>query len=113
MQSGNLDITYLAKILDFALSTLRKLSSPASDAEMKVKHTQILKELAEICEAGGLSKQAHAIAMVKGLRFVFEQIQVFFLDSDLLINSETPFLHKKIYNNLQLQYCLNRNLSRR
>ncbi|KAL5789712.1 hypothetical protein ACOSQ2_004600 [Xanthoceras sorbifolium] len=74
LNSGNLDIDYLGRILVFALSTLQKLSSPANDDEMKANMQKLLKELSEICQASNESN-SHVIAMIKGLRFVLEQIQ--------------------------------------
>lgn len=79
LNSGNLDVDYLGRILEFALSTLRKLSSPVSDDEMKATHNKLLKELAEICQCRDEANNSHVIAMIKGLRFVLEQIQVSFL----------------------------------
>ena len=76
--SGNLDIDYLGRILEFALITLQKLSSPANDDEMKAANQRLLKELAETCEAREKPNHSPALAMIKGLRFVLEQIQVFF-----------------------------------
>ncbi|KAL4320307.1 hypothetical protein GQ457_18G016870 [Hibiscus cannabinus] len=76
LKSGNLDIDYLGRILGFALSTLRKLSSPANDDEIKAANQRLLKELAEICEAKEKLNHSPALAMIKGLRFVLEQIQV-------------------------------------
>ncbi|GMI83622.1 hypothetical protein like AT1G22930 [Hibiscus trionum] len=76
LKSGNLDIDYLGRILGFALSTLQKLSSPANDDEMKTANQRLLKELAEICEAKEKADNSPALAMIKGLRFVLEQIQV-------------------------------------
>ncbi|KAK8558569.1 hypothetical protein V6N13_098221 [Hibiscus sabdariffa] len=76
LKSGNLDIDYLGRILGFALSTLQKLSSPANDDEMKAANQRLLKELAEICEAKEKPNHSPALAMIKGLRFVLEQIQV-------------------------------------
>lgn len=76
MNSGNLDINYLGRILEFALSTLQKLSSPAKDDEMKNNNQNLLKELTEICQARDGSNYSPVIAMIKGLRFVLEQIQV-------------------------------------
>ncbi|XP_039015011.1 uncharacterized protein LOC120145187 isoform X3 [Hibiscus syriacus] len=75
LKSGNLDINYLGRILGFALSTLQKLSSPANDDEMKAANQMLLKELADICEAKDKPNHSPALAMVKGLRFVLEQIQ--------------------------------------
>ena len=78
LKSGNLDIDYLGKILEYALVTLQKLSAPANEGEMKVIHEGLLKELAEICETEDKLKNSHVIAMIKGLRFVLEQVQVCF-----------------------------------
>ncbi|KAK6916898.1 T-complex 11 [Dillenia turbinata] len=76
LRSGNLDIDYLGKILQFALVMLQKLSAPASEDEMQKTGQELMKELAEICETSENSKKADAIAMIKGLRFLLEQIQV-------------------------------------
>ncbi|GLU02940.1 hypothetical protein SLE2022_201700 [Rubroshorea leprosula] len=80
LKSGNLDIDYLGKILAFALGTLQKLSSPANDNQMRAQHQALLRELAEICQAGDESNHSSAVAMIKGLRFVLEQIQVLKLE---------------------------------
>ncbi|KAM6554283.1 hypothetical protein CsatB_015045 [Cannabis sativa] len=76
LKSGNLDIHYLGNILEFSLDTLQKLSSPANDDEMKTAHQGLMKELACVCEARDGSNHSSVIAMIKGLRFVLEQIQV-------------------------------------
>lgn len=76
LNSGQLDMDYLGKILDFALVTLQKLSAPASEDELKVAHVKMLKELAEICQGESGSNHSHVIALIKGLRFVLEEIQV-------------------------------------
>lgn len=68
---------FLGKILEFALVTLQKLSAPASEDELKIAHQKKLKELAEICHGGNGSNHLHVVALIKGLRFVLEQIQVF------------------------------------
>ncbi|XP_073265037.1 uncharacterized protein [Populus alba] len=75
LKSGNLDIGYCGKILEFALVTLQKLSSPAQEDVMKALHQKLLKELAETCQTQDESKHPHIAAMIKGLRFVLEQIQ--------------------------------------
>ncbi|GMI74531.1 hypothetical protein like AT1G22930 [Hibiscus trionum] len=80
LKSGKLDIAYLGRILEFALITLQKLSAPANDDEIKAANRRLLKELSEICEAGDSSDNSPALAMVKGLRFVLEQIQVLKLE---------------------------------
>ncbi|EEF31715.1 conserved hypothetical protein [Ricinus communis] len=75
LKSGALDIDYLGKILDFALGTLEKLSSPAHEDDLKVTHQELLKQLAKMCMNQDESMHSHAIAMIKCLRFVLEQIQ--------------------------------------
>ncbi|KAH8510274.1 hypothetical protein H0E87_007994 [Populus deltoides] len=75
LKSGNLDIGYCGKILEFAIVTLQKLSSPAQEDVMKALHQKLLKELTETCQTQDESKRPHIAAMIKGLRFVLEQIQ--------------------------------------
>ncbi|KAM7252377.1 hypothetical protein ACFE04_024260 [Oxalis oulophora] len=75
LRSGNLDIDYLGKILEFSLATLQKLSSPANDDEMKATHMKLLTDLSELCQSEDESSRSPVFAMVKGLRFVLEQIQ--------------------------------------
>ncbi|XP_059653509.1 uncharacterized protein LOC132300457 [Cornus florida] len=75
LNSGKLDMDYLGKILEFALVTLQKLSAPASEDELKAAHQKLLEELAEICQATDGSNYSHVIALLKGLRFLLEQIQ--------------------------------------
>lgn len=70
---------YLGKILEFALVTLQKLSAAAQENELKEHRQNLLKELAELCHAGYGSNDSHVIVLIKGLRFVLEQIQVFLL----------------------------------
>lgn len=77
LNSGEVDIGYMRKILEFALITLQKLSAPAYEDELKGKHQKFLKELTEICWASDGSENSHVIALIKGLRFILEQIQVF------------------------------------
>ncbi|KAL0412744.1 UNVERIFIED_CONTAM: hypothetical protein Sradi_1476100 [Sesamum radiatum] len=75
LNSGKLDINFLGRILEYALTTLRKLSAPAYEDELKKKHQQFMKDLAETCWASGSSENSQVIALIKGLRFVLEQIQ--------------------------------------
>ncbi|KAH8514690.1 hypothetical protein H0E87_007494 [Populus deltoides] len=75
LRSGNLDVGYCGKILEFALVTLQKLSSPAHEDEMKALHQKMLKELARTCQTEDESKYSHIATMMKGLRFVLQQIQ--------------------------------------
>ncbi|MBD4019142.1 hypothetical protein GUI04_08955, partial [Xanthomonas citri pv. citri] len=70
-----LDMEYLGKIMEFALISLQKLSSPANENNLKEAHQKVLTELSNICQKDH-STHSHAIALVKGLRFVLEQIQV-------------------------------------
>lgn len=78
LKSGNLDIDYLGRILEFALVTLQKLSAPVNDDELKANHQMLMNELSEICKASDESRYSCIIAMIRGLRFVLEQIQVCF-----------------------------------
>jgi hypothetical protein len=55
---------------------LQKLSSPAHEDEMKALHQKMLKELARTCQTEDESKYSHIATMIKGLRFVLQQIQV-------------------------------------
>lgn len=79
LSSGKLDINYLGKILDYALITLRKLSAPAYEDELNKKHQQFMKDLADTCWDSDSSENSHVIALIKGLRFVLEQIKVLIL----------------------------------
>jgi hypothetical protein len=75
LNSGELDMAHLRKILEFALAILQKLSAPAQEDELKLARNELLKELAQICESGGRSNSSHVIALIKGLRYVLEKIQ--------------------------------------
>nr|XP_043623306.1 uncharacterized protein LOC122595075 isoform X2 [Erigeron canadensis] len=75
LNSGSLDMEYLGKIMEFALVSLQKLSAPANENDLKDAHQKVLRELAVISQADN-SIHSHAIALVKGLRFVLQQIQV-------------------------------------
>ncbi|KAL6491806.1 hypothetical protein OROGR_034059 [Orobanche gracilis] len=77
LNSGKLDIDYLGKILEYALITLRKLSAPAYEDELKEKHQLFMKDLADTCRASIGLQSSQVVALIKGLRFVLEQIQGF------------------------------------
>ncbi|KAK7302409.1 hypothetical protein RJT34_13297 [Clitoria ternatea] len=76
LKSGNLDVDYLGKILEFSLVSLQKLSAPSNEEIMKASHKKLFHELSEICQARDESNNSCVIALVKGLQFVFEQIQI-------------------------------------
>lgn len=65
---------YLQKIMDSTLVTLQKLSSPAKEDELKANSQKLFRELADICRDG--SGDSFILALVRGLRFVLEEIQV-------------------------------------
>ncbi|KAK9070994.1 hypothetical protein SSX86_009562 [Deinandra increscens subsp. villosa] len=75
LNSGSLDMEYLGKIMEFSLVSLQKLSAPANEINLKEAHQKVLSELADICRADD-SNHSYAIALVKGLRFVLQQIEV-------------------------------------
>lgn len=79
LRAGNLDVDYFGKVLEYALPTLRKLSAPAKEDDMKTTHYKFLSELGEILQAEDESKASRALAITKGLRFVLQQIQVCFV----------------------------------
>lgn len=74
LKGGALDINYLGKLLEYALTTLRKLSAPVNDDVMKVAHLNILKELSDVSQHGD-NKSSFATTVIKGLRFVLNEIQ--------------------------------------
>lgn len=76
LKSGNLDVDYLGKILEFSLVTLQKLSAPANEEKMKSTHQKLFSELTEMCQSSNESNYSCVMALIKGLRFVLEQIQV-------------------------------------
>lgn len=63
-------------MLEFALATLRKLSAPVNDRENESTHRNLLQELHRLCQADDESGNLRAVAIVKGIRFILEQIQV-------------------------------------
>ncbi|KAL5096311.1 hypothetical protein RYX36_000638 [Vicia faba] len=76
LKSGKLDVDYLGKILEFSLVSLQKLSAPANEKIIKAQHKALLCELSEICQSRDESNNACVGALVKGLQFVLEQIQI-------------------------------------
>ncbi|XP_026420626.1 uncharacterized protein LOC113316693 [Papaver somniferum] len=69
LMCGTRDMDYLGKILQFALVTLQKLSAAATEDEMKETHKNLLKDL------GVASSGSFLESMIKGLRFVLQEIQ--------------------------------------
>ncbi|KAG2705366.1 hypothetical protein I3760_05G050100 [Carya illinoinensis] len=98
LKSGNLDIDYLGRILEFALVTLQKLSAPVKDDELKANHQMLMNELSEICKASDESRYSCVIAMIRGLRFVLEQIQ--WLSSIIGFKDEEWEEHKNLLSSL-------------
>ncbi|ESQ38653.1 hypothetical protein EUTSA_v10028375mg [Eutrema salsugineum] len=76
LESGNVDMGYLGNILEFSLGILRKLSAPANEEEIRTTHRKLMTELREIVPTEDQSNSSYAILMVKGLRFVLQQIQI-------------------------------------
>ena len=85
--------------MEFALVSLQKLSAPANENNLKDAHQKVLRELADICRTDN-SNHSHAIALVKGLRFVLKQIQVsffcLFLFFPFMCSSHRVTLHGKV-----------------
>ncbi|CAH2070833.1 unnamed protein product [Thlaspi arvense] len=76
LTSGNVDMAYLGNILEFSLGILLKLSAPANEEEIRSTHHKLMTELGEIVPSEGQSNSSYAVLMVKGLRFVLQQIQI-------------------------------------
>lgn len=81
---------YLGNILEFSLGILLKLSAPANEEEIRSTHHKLMTELGEIVPTEDQSNSSYAVLMVKGLRFVLQQIQVcqFYLPTfvDVIVN---------------------------
>ncbi|KAK1322927.1 hypothetical protein QJS10_CPA02g00739 [Acorus calamus] len=75
LKSGIPDMDYLGRILKYSLGMLQKLCAPADEEEFKKTHEKLLNELADIAHAHGKVDIPFVIAVIKGLRFVLEQIQ--------------------------------------
>ncbi|KAI0507876.1 hypothetical protein KFK09_014004 [Dendrobium nobile] len=75
IELGTRDRDYLGRILEYALLTLRKLSAPANEDDLKKSHEKLLKELASIAQSDCEKESTFTISMIKGLRFVLDQIQ--------------------------------------
>lgn len=94
-----MDIDYLGRILEFTLVTLQKLSSPSKEGQLKASYECLFEELTEICRpTKDKSNNPCEIALIRGLQFVMEQIQVCFI---LLISSSSDLLigETKCYEN--------------
>ncbi|RWW12708.1 hypothetical protein GW17_00023609 [Ensete ventricosum] len=76
LDSGSHDIHYLGNILEFVLTMLRKLSTPASEDDMRKDHQKLLNSLEDIARSNDKQNNPFVIAAIKGLRFVLEQIQL-------------------------------------
>lgn len=77
LESGYQDLEYLGKILEYSLSVLRRLAAPASEDDMRKAHEKLLSELSGISQyQDDKRSSAFIIAIVKGLQFVLEEIQV-------------------------------------
>jgi hypothetical protein len=77
--SGSQDAQYLGQILQYSLDMVRKLSAAAKEDEMKKNHDKLLSELSTNSEVNDNGINSFAIAVIKGLRFILEEIKVCFL----------------------------------
>ncbi|KAJ0240970.1 T-complex protein 11 [Hirschfeldia incana] len=76
LAAGNVDMGYLGNILEFSLGILLKLSAPANEEEIRSTHHKLMTELGEIVPTEDQSNSSYAVLMVRGLRFVLQQIQI-------------------------------------
>lgn len=73
--SGSQDAQYLGQILEYSLDMVRKLSAAAKEDEMKKNHDKLLSELSKNSEVNGDGINSFVIAVIKGLRFILEEIK--------------------------------------
>lgn len=94
LESGSFDYDYFRKLLDYALGIVLKLGAPARDDDTKASHEALMQELLQISsDMGERSRNLFALALVKGLRFVLQQVQVLKADiSAARIQALTPIL---------------------
>jgi len=74
--SGSQDAQYLGQILRYSLDMVRKLSAAAKEDEMKQSHDKLLSELAASSEVNDSGINSFVVAVIKGLRFILEEIKV-------------------------------------
>lgn len=77
--SGSQDAQYLGQILQYSLDMVRQLSAAAKEDEMKKNHDKLLSGLSTNSEVNDNGINSFAIAVIKGLRFILEEIKVCFL----------------------------------
>lgn len=94
--SGSQDPQYLGQILQYSLDMVRKLSAAAKEDEMKNSHDKLLSELAASSEVNGNGINSFVVTVIKGLRFILEEIKVLFLANVNALN--IPRLIIKIWN---------------
>ncbi|CAN4098006.1 unnamed protein product [Withania somnifera] len=75
LNSGTLDMDYFGRILEFSLVTLRKLSTPLIEDQLKTNHQKFMKELGESTQGGENTTALFAALIIKGLQFVLRQIK--------------------------------------
>jgi len=77
LESGSNDVEHLQRLLDYASGLILKLGSPARDSIAKAAHESLVKELSATVSSGSKDPEdAFFTTIVKGLRFIFEQLQV-------------------------------------
>jgi hypothetical protein len=81
LESGSSNIEYLRQLLDYAASLILKLGAPIRDSDTKAAHQSLVDELSVAVSPNSESESAFAVSLVKGVRFIFEQIQVTSLTS--------------------------------
>ena len=74
--SGSQDAQYLWQILQYSLDMVCKLSAAAKEDEMKKSHEKLLSELAASSEVNDSGINSFVVAVIKGLRFILEEIKV-------------------------------------
>eukprot|EP00249_Psilotum_nudum_P022113 c28380_g1_i1 orf=183-3803(+) len=75
LSSGSHDYDYFHRMLDYALNIVLRLGAPARDEDARGAQEVLFQELSDITSLMG-ERNSFVYALVKGLRFVLEQVQL-------------------------------------
>eukprot|EP00850_Spirogloea_muscicola_P019511 SM000192S04906 [mRNA] locus=s192:176693:182820:+ [translate_table: standard] len=88
LATGSLDFTYMRQLLNYSVDYMLRLGAPSRDAETRLAHRKLLEELSAEMESGcqdpcegeeaveGKRRRAFIATVVRGLQFLFTQLQV-------------------------------------
>ncbi|KAJ7298580.1 hypothetical protein O6H91_Y539400 [Diphasiastrum complanatum] len=76
LNSGIKDFEYLRRLLDYTLNMIVKLGAPVRDEDAKLAHQRLLENISRANSTDTSPEVSFNEALVEGLRFIFEQLQV-------------------------------------